>query len=186
MQYAIEMYFDEKTEVRLWDLARGVADSGISYGFIKWKSRPHITLACFSDVDEELCAVKLRAFAEKHDRIPAYIGSVGMFTDTGVVFASPIMTGAMYDLQRELHECMSGFDTKGWEWYLPNRWVPHCGLAMTQDDPRESFFRASDLILHEFEKLAGEYVSVGLVKITCPVQELRTFRFGSGCETSEK
>ena len=178
MQYAIELYFDEKTEEKLWALGRHVSESGISDGWVKWKTRPHITLACFSDADEELCVQKLRAFAKECPRIPAYIGSVGMFTDTGVVFASPIMTSKMYDLQRKLHEQMSGFDTTGWEWYLPDRWVPHCGLAMTEGEPRENFFKAADLILHEFEKLAGEYVSVGLVKITCPVQELVTFPLG--------
>lgn len=178
MQYAIELYFDENTESKLFELARHVSENGISDGWIKWKTRPHITLACFNDVDEKLCVDKVKAFAKEHGRIPAYIGSVGMFTDTGVVFASPIMTSKMYALQRELHEQMNGFDTTGWEWYLPDRWVPHCGLAMTAGEPSENFYNAADLILHEFEKLAGEYVSVGLVKITCPVQELYTFPLG--------
>ena len=178
MQYAIELYFDEKTESKLWTLARRVSESGISGGWAKWKTRPHITLGCFNDVDEELCARRLEAFAKECGRIPAYIGSVGMFTDTGVVFASPIMTSGMYALQQKLHDCMSGFNTTGWEWYLPNRWVPHCGLVMTEGEPRENFFKAADLILHEFEKTAGEYVSVGLVKVTCPVQELFTVHLG--------
>ena len=178
MQYAIELYFDEKTESKLRTMAQHVSENGISDGWVKWKTRPHITLACFNDVDEELCADKLKTFAKECGRIPAYIGSVGMFTDTGVVFASPIMTSGMYAFQRKLHEYMSDFDTKGWEWYLPDRWVPHCGLAMTEGEPREKFFEAADLILHEFEKIAGEYVSIGLVKITCPVQELITYRLG--------
>lgn len=36
------------------------------------------------------------------------------------------------------------------------------------------FFRASDLLLHEFQKICGEFVSIGLVKITFPVEEIFT------------
>ena len=119
------------------------------------------------------CIELLTKFAQAHRSMPAYIGSVGIFNDTKTIFASPIMTAGMYQLQRELHECLTGFDTNGWEWYCPDRWVPHCTLALTKDD-ESAFFKASDLILHEFKKLAGKFISIGLVKITFPVQEIFT------------
>ena len=174
MQYAIELYFDPATEQQLYTLAKRVADEKLSTKFLDWKSRPHLTLASFNDVDEEACIQRLNQFAHTHGTLPAYIGSVGMFTDTKAIYASPIMNESMYQFQRELHACMEGFDTKGWEWYLPNRWMPHCTLAITRDDPDEVFFKASDLILREFRKLAGRFVSVGLVKVTFPVEEIHT------------
>ena len=106
--------------------------------------------------------------------MPAYIASVGMFTDTRTIFASPMMNESMYQFQRELHECLQEFDTKGWEWYLPQRWAPHCTLALTKEDAEDVFYKASDLILHEFEKMSGKFVSIGLVKITFPVEEIFT------------
>ena len=36
------------------------------------------------------------------------------------------------------------------------------------------FFRASDVLLREFKKISGEFVSIGLVKITFPVEEIFT------------
>ena len=174
MQYAIELYYDHETERQLYHLAQRVAEEGLSTKFLEWKTRPHLTLACFNDVDEEKCIPLLRQFAGSHRRMPAYIGSVGMFPDTKTIFVSPIMTAAMYQMQRELHECLACFDTKGWEWYCPDRWVPHCTVALTRDDDESVFYRASDLILHEFQKLAGEFTAVGLVKITFPVQEIFT------------
>ena len=36
------------------------------------------------------------------------------------------------------------------------------------------FYKASDLILHEFRKMSGKFVSVGLVKISFPVEEIYT------------
>ena len=115
MQYAIELYFDPETEERLMALSREIAHAGISTRFLEWKTRPHITLACFSDVDEAECGKRLKMFADRHPVLPAWLGSVGMFNDSKTIFISPVMTSAMYELQHELHQCMAGFDTRGWE-----------------------------------------------------------------------
>lgn len=114
-----------------------------------------------------------------HDLMPAYIGSIGMFNDTRTIFASPVMNDSMYQFQRELHKCLQDFDTTGWEWYCPNSWVPHCTLALTKEDDEEVFYKASDLILHEFRKISGKFVSVGLVKISFPVEEIYTIELDS-------
>ena len=63
---------------------------------MKWKTRPHPTLACFNDVDEEKCIIRLKKFAKNHIQMPTYIASVGMLTDTKTIFASPVMNNAMY------------------------------------------------------------------------------------------
>lgn len=175
MQYAIELFFDKGNEQQIVHLAERIAEENLSTKWLEWKMRPHITLACFNDVDEEKCKERLKVFAETHYTMPAYLGSVGMFTDTKTIFAAPIMTSSMYDIQREIHDCFSDFDTKGWEWYLPDRWVPHCGIALMSEDEEEAYYKACDLVLHEFEKTSGEFLSVGLVKISFPVQEICTY-----------
>ena len=174
MQYAIELFFDQATERKLFHLAERIAEENISTKYIDWKTRPHITLACFNDVDEKRCIEILKQFATNHKVLPAYLGSVAMFNDTRTVFIAPIMNRQMYLFQEELHENMKEFDTTGWEWYCPNRWVPHCGIALTSQDEPEAFFKASELVLREFEKMVGEFTAVGLVKITFPVEEIFT------------
>ena len=172
MQYAIELFFDEETEKKLFRYAKRIAEEKLSIKYLEWKTRPHITLACFNDVDEEACIERIRLFAEKQPILPAYIGSVGMFTDTKTIFASPIMTSTMYRMQREIHECLCDFDTRGWEWYLPDRWVPHCGIALMKEDAEEAFYRACDFVLREFEKVNGTFTALGLVRISFPVKEI--------------
>lgn len=174
MQYAVELYFDEEAEKKLFGLAQRIADEKISTKFLEYKTRPHLTLACFNDVDEAKCMDRLKDFAKKHKRMPAYIGSVGMFNDTKTIFVSPIMNSEMYQFQRELHECLKEFDTGGWEWYCPERWAPHCTVALTRDDGDEAFLKASNLVLREFQKICGEFAALGLVKITLPVEEIFT------------
>lgn len=51
MQYAVELYFDKETENKLMDLAQRLADEKLSTKFLEWKTRPHLTLAYFNDVD---------------------------------------------------------------------------------------------------------------------------------------
>ena len=85
MKYAIEMFFDKETECELFSLSQLVADQQLSTAYLDWRTRPHLTLACFNDVDERECIEKLTAFARSHKSLPAYIGSVGMFTDTKTI-----------------------------------------------------------------------------------------------------
>ena len=173
-KYAIELYFDQETEKKLFDLAKRAADENLSTKFQEWKTRPHLTLACFSDVNEQKCIGQIKDFAQNHKAMPAYIGSVGMFNDTKTVFASPVMTKSMYQFQAELHKHFREYDTTGWEWYCPDRWVPHCTLALTKEDEDDIFYKVSNLILHEFRKMSGKFVSIGLVKLTFPVTEIYT------------
>lgn len=122
---------------------------------MEWKTRPHLTLACFNDVNEILCIEKLRKFVQNYNVMPACIGSVGMFNDTKTIFLSPIMNSSLYQFQRELHEELVDYDSDGLSWYFPDCWVPHCTIALTGDDKSESFFRASVLLLREFKKISG-------------------------------
>lgn len=176
MQYAIELFFDEKTENILKDMSQKVADSGISTQYLDWKTSPHVALACFNDVDEEKCIKLLDEFASEQASINVALASVGMFVDTKVVFLSPVMTSKMYDVQRKLHEKMSEFDTKGFEWYCPDNWVPHCTVAMLSEATNDEFYEACNLILREFTKPYGKFNRIGLVRLTHPVQEIYTVK----------
>lgn len=174
MKYAIEAYFDRDTEAALAHLAGMVAEEGISTKFLEWKTRPHITLACYNDIDEADCIPKLKAFAAAKEKLTIAFHSVG----TGTIFASPVGNGALFALQRELHAALCGYDATGWDRYMPDRWTPHCTLALTGEDGREAFYRASGLILREFRKMQGNIVSAGLVRILFPVEEIYTADFG--------
>ncbi len=172
MQYVVGLYYDKDTEQQIESLARKIADAGISSKLLEWNTKPHITLGCFHDIDEVKCIEKLRNFADKHEAVPAYLDSVGMFNDTRTIFLAPTMNHSMYKLHSDLHECLDGFDKSGCEWYCPDEWVPHCTVALTREDDEEAFFRASDLVLREFRKIKGQFVSIGLGKMIFPVEEI--------------
>lgn len=55
---------------------------------------------------------------------------------------------------------------------MPDRWVPHCGIALMKEDDEEAYYKACDLVLREFEKINGKFAAIGLVKVSFPVEEI--------------
>ena len=47
---------------------------------------------------------------------------------------------------------------------------------MSEDD-EESYYKACDLVLREFEKVNGVFASIGLVNISFPVEEIFVAEF---------
>ena len=178
--YAFELFFDSEMEEKIMTLARIVAEKGISTRYLEWKTHPHITLGVFEDIDETKGADILKAFAKSHAPSPAFLHSVAMFTDTKVVYLLPALNQSLFDLQRELYDRMSEFHGQWKDWYRPDVWAPHCAVALTAEDGQDAFYQASELILRAFQKTGGMYSSVGLVKITFPVEELARFAFEGG------
>ena len=177
MTYAIEMYFDKETEEKIMSLAHKIADNELSTKFLEWKTRPHVTLAVFNDVDENKCVELLKEFVKGKKTIYAFLSGVGMFNETKTVFLNPSMKRSMYQLHTELYEAFKEFDTQGWEWYLPDALVPHCTVALNSEDEEDAFYKTSELVLREFKKMEGKYTALGLVKITFPVEEIETVYF---------
>ena len=50
-------------------MSQKVADQKNKYKILEWKTRPHLTLVCFNNVDEKICIEKLKNFAECHKPI---------------------------------------------------------------------------------------------------------------------
>ncbi len=168
MKYAIELYFDRETEKILFDLSQRVAEEGISMKFSEWKTRPHLTLACYNDLDEQKCIEQLKQFAQRYNPFPAYIGSIGMFPDTGTIFTSPVMNKNMYRMQAELHDLLKEYDTKGFEWYLPERWAPHCTLALTMRTEKTHFIERVIYFCANSEKPAENSLQSAWCELLAP------------------
>ena len=101
--YAIEMYFDKETEEKIMRLAHKIADAGLSTKYLEWKTRPHVTLAVYNDIDVDRCAQLLEKFANDRKAFSALFDAVGMFNYTKTIFLSPVMTRSLYELHSELY-----------------------------------------------------------------------------------
>ena len=124
---------------------------------MEWKTRPHVTLAVYNDIDADRCAQLLEKLADEHRASPAILDSVGMFNDTKTIFLSPTITRGLYDLHSELHALMKEFEASAWKWYKSDGWVPHCTVALTSEDAENVFYEVSDLVFCMSSKSSKAY-----------------------------
>lgn len=98
-----------------------------------------------------------------------------MFPDSGAIYFSPIMTRELYQLNVDLLDAMKELDPNPERWYSPNVWIPHCAVALEFDN--DKLVQAADIVIHDFEKMMGDFVSFGLVKVLEPSIEIEEFYF---------
>ena len=92
---------------------------------------------------------------------------------TQVVLETEVMN--YFSLQQFLAQLMESkfltiYEDSNKEYYYAIKSL--CG-----EDEEDVFYRTSELVLREFEKMEGKYVALGLVKITFPVEEIAAVPF---------
>jgi len=89
--------------------------------------------------------------------------SISIFpTDPAVIFIAPSMTNELLTLHRNYHDLMSGFLEDEWEYYLPDKWVPHCALAM--DVPKLKVSKIIEHLINEFQQFNFSIEEIGIVE----------------------
>lgn len=171
MIYAIELYFDKKTEEKIMNLPHEIAKKGISKRYLEWQTRPHITLGLFNDINIEKCDKLLEELARQVKSFPAHLSSIGVFNNSKCVFLSPVVTRELFELHRNLHNTFRFCDHTGYEYYLPDVWVPHCAIMLGDSDDDNALFMAAKYVIQNYEVLHGLFCEMSIVEIVMPVKE---------------
>lgn len=137
-------------------------------------SRPHISLAVYNNVDVALLSERLYKFLIGRKTVKLRFESISAFpTDPAVIFIAPGMTNELFTLHKNYHALMSGCLKDEWGYYLPDKWVPHCALAM--DVPK---LKVSNIIQHlttDFQQFDFSIEEIGIVEFR-PVNHLITYK----------
>ncbi|KPU26288.1 hypothetical protein TR13x_10765 [Caloranaerobacter sp. TR13] len=132
MPYAIELYVDTESSKTIDEICNKLASEGIS---IDKGTKPHISLAIYEDIPIESFKKELQMFSYKTKPFDITLSSVGMFvTESIVIYLAPTVTKELLGIHSEFHNSFKKYRSKAWDYYLPNRWVPHCTLAMNLND----------------------------------------------------
>src|SRR5438067_6858832 len=92
---------------------------------------PHISLTVCDELDVDTAAASLADAFENRRGADLSLGFAGAFPGPPpVVFAGVISTDDLLNLQATVRKAISPCASSVWDYYLPNRWVPHCTLAM--------------------------------------------------------
>ena len=144
MPYAVMLFFDEESTVRLENIREALRLRGVE---VDEAAKPHISLAIYHDLDVADLRVRLEKFARTCPPEPLRFGSIGVFpADPPVVFLAPIVSCDLLDLHARFHAHFADYASEEWDYYRPGVWVPHCTLALQLD---ERAFRAMGEVFKE-------------------------------------
>jgi len=178
MGFAVEMYFDEKTEKSLRELRKVLADAGVRPVLDEMGDRPHISLAVFSQVDVEELLEEVEKFADETKALPITLSAIGAFaTADAVLFLTPAITQDLMDVHWDFHQMLGDLKMYPHAYYQPDRWVPHSTIA--QNVQEEMVGKAFDTLRKSFKPISGKLVEMGLVRFR-PVENLANFKLSEG------
>jgi len=130
MGYAIEMYFDAASELRLYSLWDEFARFGAS-SMRDGESRPHVSLAVADSVDLPATRQLLDSFARTAKPFSLSLASLGLFPcSERIVYLAPKATPELLALHGRFFDRFASVAGGIWQLYAPATWVPHCTLAI--------------------------------------------------------
>lgn len=131
MWFAVECYFDSKTETGIRKLWADLASANINSRMVEVGARPHITLTV-ADCDVPAALIgRLEEFVGARTRFRIRFGSVGLFpNERGVMFLAPQASVELINLQVDWFAEILPLHLPVWEYYGATDWTPHCTLAI--------------------------------------------------------
>jgi 2'-5' RNA ligase len=174
MGFAVEMYFDEKTEKALRDLRKVLSEAGVKPVLDEIGDRPHISLAVFSQVDVDVLLEELEGFAKETRPLPITLSAVGAFASAdAVLFLTPAITQDLMDVHWDFHQLLGDLKMHPHAYYQPDRWVPHSTVAQNVEEGMVG--KAFDVLRKSFKPVSGKLVEMGLVRFR-PVENIGVYR----------
>jgi 2'-5' RNA ligase len=141
-KYAIQILFDKRTELSIKKLIESLRQKGfVNDEYINKNYTPHITLAVFENMDEQYGNGVVRSISEDINIFEVEFPSIGIFNgDIKALYLSPVFTEMLRSLHLKIIDAFSTRPEKNWELYDENKWVPHCGILI--DDEEDKILRA--------------------------------------------
>ena len=178
MGFAVELYFDQKTEKALRDLRKVLADAGVKPVLDEIGDRPHISLAVFSQIDVDALLEETEKFAQDTRPLPITLSAIGAFASAeAVLFLNPAITQDLMDVHWDFHQMLGDLKMHPHAYYQPDRWVPHSTIA--QNVQQERVGKAFDVLRGSFKPISGQLVEMGLVRFR-PVESIGVFPLANG------
>lgn len=165
MPYAIELYFDDRTDALIRAIWEKMAEKGVSDRQAKKKARPHVALAVFEDVDTGELTYLLRAMAKEQAPVEARFEMLGTYCSAdGVLFLVPVVSPRFFLLHSNVIRLISPLVGGLKETCKPQRFVPHCTVAHGLD--KETLGKAVALFSNKALPIVGQFNRIGLLDLS--------------------
>lgn len=161
MPYAVELYFDERTEALIKAIWEKLAQKGVSDRQIKRGARPHVALAVFEDCDPGEITYLIRQLAQEQTQVEARFEALGTYCSAdGVLFLIPVLSPRFFLLHSNCIRLLSPLVQGLKETCRPQRFVPHCTIAHGLE--KEILGKAVALFSNKALPIVGTFNRIGL------------------------
>lgn len=156
--YGILGFLDRETEEQI-DLLRVVMKKA---DITEYGMRPHVTIATHNELEVEVFKKEMEEYFLTESAISLFFPSIGMFLNSGTLYAAPTKDPALIDFHFRYHERFKKIiDPKSL--YAPSQWVPHCTIASYLT--HEKLVEAFDLSVKNLEPFHAKMESVALLEL---------------------
>lgn len=131
MAYAVSAWFDPTLEDQVRAIWRILSEAALSSTLHTGPYRPHVTLGICEELDRGSFSSDLhRALQTSRAGIPVALPSLGVFhNDPPVLFLGVTVSRALLELHALVHRLLARHGRRPHDYFLPDRWNPHCTLA---------------------------------------------------------
>lgn len=167
MDYGVILYLDTKSNNYIKDLRYKVCNNGVNKHTIDSGIKPHITLASFDSKDIFNFIEKLKIFLKDEKSFEIKFNSIGIFPfKENVVYLSPVMNMELYGIHNRFYSFFKNDNLEYGDYYLPERWVPHCTVASRLDI--NEVISSITTIKEEFKVFSSLVKCVGVIQVEPP------------------
>ncbi len=171
--FAIQLYFDSKTEKQIFAFRESVYQLGITPVLGKMGDRPHVTFAVFGQEDAENLIRITHEFSLGMKVFDVELAAIGVFpTSDNVVYLTPVPSLQLITTHAAFHQVLQREKINPSKYYLPGRWVPHCTLEFEQPD--DQYYRSIELFKKNFSPIRGQFAELGVVAFR-PIEYLAEY-----------
>ena len=170
--YLVSIYFDEKTNQRIRNMIKQVAEKTGNMFMIDGNVPPHITVSAFETLDESAAVDALEHVVKGLRCGELQWASVGQFFPY-VIYAAPVLNEYLHDMASKVYESLNSLEgVKISPYYRPFQWLPHTtiGKKLSKEEMRVAF----EVLQNSFGMFRGEVVKIGLAK-TNPYEEVENW-----------
>ncbi len=161
MNYAVELYFDSESSEKIQKIRDAFIIDNIS---IDMGTKPHITLAIYSNIELKRLIKKIKEFSKIKIDLSFQLSNIGIFpTRESVIFLSPKVTQEILSFHKNFLSFMDEFNENLYAYYCEKLWVPHCTLGLNLND--EELINAVKVLRANFNiPIVGYIKQIGILE----------------------
>jgi len=159
----LNISFDLESEQKIMNYLTNIKELGISSYLLDMGKFPYITIGGFRDIDITHASETLKKYCTELEKFKIRFSSIGIFTHpTTGVFLAPVANKKLLDLHEGLHKKFSVYSVEGFEYYLPDVWVPHCAIDVSADV--NVVCKSTEYLMRNFKPFDVEITNIGWVE----------------------